>query len=135
MTDQELKDIRQIVAALKRVEWSGPNGHCPVCNRAKAYGMHPCSCPIRLAQRAGDRLLGGAAGLCAWPAGCESPAVTTAIGYAPEDQRYAPPLEYDRFRGQNVLAVCEEHGRQLEERESPEYLTECPSCGCHFGVG
>jgi hypothetical protein len=58
VTDQELKDIRYLASVLKRVEWSGQDGSCPVCRRRKAYGMHPCSCVIRLGQKALARLLG-----------------------------------------------------------------------------
>jgi hypothetical protein len=58
VTDAELKDIRYLASVLKRVEWSGQDGKCPVCRRLKAYGAHPCSCPIRLGQKALARLLG-----------------------------------------------------------------------------
>lgn len=57
MTDQEHKDVDQIVYALKRLEW-GNEQKCLVCGRAKAYGMHPCSCPVRLGLKAGQRLQG-----------------------------------------------------------------------------
>jgi hypothetical protein len=56
MTDQDRKDVEQVLYAVKRVEWVGPNATCLVCHRLKAYG-HPCSCPMRLAHKAADRLL------------------------------------------------------------------------------
>jgi hypothetical protein len=57
MTEQDRKDVEQVLYAVKRVEWAGPNATCLVCHRLKAYGQHPCSCPMRLAQKAADRLL------------------------------------------------------------------------------
>jgi hypothetical protein len=47
VTDQELKDIRQIVAALERLK-ANADGKCPWCSRLVAYGC-VCSCPRRLA--------------------------------------------------------------------------------------
>jgi hypothetical protein len=59
MTDQQKKDIEQLVYALKRVEWGAlGDNRCVTCSRARAYGNHPCSCPVRLGLKAGARLLG-----------------------------------------------------------------------------
>lgn len=63
-------------------------------------------------------------GQCKWD-GCEREATVLACG----------KKGYDDYPGHPEPApYCETHGRVVADENSPEYKTECPNCGCRFGV-
>ena len=42
-------------------------------------------------------------------------------------------LIFNRPQKQLVM-VCNEHRSGILHADSPEYLVDCPNCGCEFGV-
>jgi len=34
----------------------------------------------------------------------------------------------------DIGAYCEAHAQEVEVEENPEYVVDCPNCGCRFGV-
>lgn len=34
----------------------------------------------------------------------------------------------------NPAPYCDTHGRMIADEDSPEYLNDCPNCGCLHGV-
>lgn len=59
--------------------------------------------------------------------GCEAEATQVACGRA-ANESYGP-AGHPR---PNVY--CDAHGYQVSDERSPEYIVECPNCGCGFGV-
>lgn len=61
--------------------------------------------------------------------GCQEPPVALAIGRT----LLGPAGINDPPR---VLGFyCKPHAEQEADRGQPEHITECPACGCLFGVG
>ena len=42
-------------------------------------------------------------------------------------------IAYDRDKGR-PLYYCDKHVIEAAENRSPEYVVNCPNCGCRFGV-
>lgn len=34
-----------------------------------------------------------------------------------------------------AAAYCEQHASKIALGDNPEYIVDCPNCGCRFGVG
>lgn len=62
-------------------------------------------------------------GKCHWP-GCGQMAIEIAT---------ASRLYWRDTEGA-VGLYCADHGRDIASTDNPEYLVNCPNCGCHFGV-
>ena len=54
--------------------------------------------------------------------GCDKEAVQQATG------------NRDFEKSVTVKWYCEEHAYLVADKDSPEYHTTCPNCGCRFGV-
>lgn len=60
---------------------------------------------------------------------CEEEATTLACG------RKEYPWNKERKREHPTVAkYCPIHAYEVADERSPEYHTECPNCGCKFGV-
>ena len=61
--------------------------------------------------------------------GCDKPATKIATGQqAFTKDRPLAPEQY------GIGCFCDEHTRVVCNFDYPEYHTQCPNCGCHFGV-
>jgi hypothetical protein len=59
---------------------------------------------------------------------CDKPATEIACGRSYE-------WDDDNTKGHAGVAVyCLDHARIVSDEHSPEYIENCPNCGCHFGV-
>lgn len=56
--------------------------------------------------------------ICAYK-GCDQEATQLATG----DRKDEAPAHY-----------CEKHANKVSDTGSPEYIVDCPNCGCRFGV-
>jgi hypothetical protein len=56
--------------------------------------------------------------------GCDKPSVELACG---REHRYDRGTYSGRW-------YCKEHADEAVDENNPEYETECPHCGCRFGV-
>ena len=57
---------------------------------------------------------------------CDTPATTIACGRAPY---------YDERGGHPKPArYCDTHSHIVADEDHPEYVSDCPNCGCRFGV-
>ena len=48
-------------------------------------------------------------------------------------EKKANSVVYDREKGE-VMIVCEDCRLKILEKGVPEYVVDCPNCGCEFGV-
>lgn len=48
--------------------------------------------------------------------------------------RPAAPHESDNGEKQALPWYCEKHAKEVSESKNPEYVVDCPACGCSFGV-
>jgi hypothetical protein len=57
--------------------------------------------------------------ICAWP-DCKEPATALAVG---------------RNEGhREVKKYCDKHAKAIALEQTPEYVADCPHCGCVFGI-
>lgn len=57
---------------------------------------------------------------------CELPATGIAAGREELDKGSGHP---------NPALYCDSHADVVANEDWPEYVTDCPNCGCWFGVG
>lgn len=50
-----------------------------------------------------------------------------------ECEKKATVAVFDREL-QILIALCEEHAYEVADKQSPEYIVDCPNCKCRFGV-
>lgn len=48
--------------------------------------------------------------------------------------RIATGREYFEGAGHSLGCYCEKHASIVVEEGFPEYIEQCPNCGCRFGV-
>jgi hypothetical protein len=58
--------------------------------------------------------------------GCDRPATVIACG---RETYGDPPLGH-----LEPAFYCDEHARTVANQNHPEYIEDCPNCGCVFGV-
>ena len=61
-------------------------------------------------------------GKCAYE-GCNKLATHIACG-----------RDWDKTGHPNVACYCSHHANIVSDERSPEYIVDCPNCGCAFGV-
>lgn len=58
---------------------------------------------------------------------CDAPATGIACGrsssFRGRDNGHPDPAVY-----------CDTHARMVADEDSPEYISDCPNCGCTYGV-